>query len=311
LVYSSAVERGDPIQMCCNGITFTGRIEELFRPPSDLLALRGFDTAEIREALRDPEIERAALISGTHDRRENVFVALQHYSGQWHELGGLVEIIPGHEDLVWPARRRKKTQRAIQVLAKSDECQTPKVEAAIRDISEFIVEYLPLSATNLSRGYRLVVNMDGQRSISLDGVLFDPTAGEPRPSTAAIGRLKADLATGWLSELAASWPELPRLITSPDVPVEQRVPRERSTKRLNIGMEHPFYVERNPAPDGTLEAFNEGRTLCDASGLGYLLRFLFKEHLLAEADIKESHTQDPLNPNSGKRVICATKQHVR
>jgi len=195
--------------MCWNGITFTGRIEELFQPPSDLLRIEAFDTAEIREALRDPSIKCAALISGTHDQRKNTFVALQYPSGEWHELKGFVEIWPKSENRTWLTRRRNTAHRAVQVLAKADEYCAPEVETALRHISQFIAEYLPLSAMNLPRGYRLIPNRDGERSLDLDGVLFDPTAGEPLPTAPAINRLKTDLATGWWSELIASWPELP------------------------------------------------------------------------------------------------------
>ncbi|HLN00882.1 MAG TPA: hypothetical protein VK335_16460 [Bryobacteraceae bacterium] len=72
----------------------------------------------------------------------------------------------------------------------------------------------------------------------------------------------------------------------------------------------PFYVESDPAPDGALEAFHEGRTLCDATGLGYLHRFLSKANLLDEADIQKSDRQNR-EADDLKKVICATKKHVR
>jgi hypothetical protein len=74
------MERGDLVGMRSRGIETVGRIEELFKPPSSLLALLlkfeefkppssllallKFNTPETREALRNPEIERVALISG-------------------------------------------------------------------------------------------------------------------------------------------------------------------------------------------------------------------------------------------------------
>jgi hypothetical protein len=154
----------------------------------------------------------------------DLFVVLQSGSGQWRDVKGPEVTVwpfdPPEEYNIagtsgigypqWKTKRLKAARKAIKVLSEASELSTPQVETALCTISEFIARNLPpLSATNLPRGYRLVLNLDSKRSLELDGTLFDPTAAEALPSAAAAGRLRTDIATGWLSELAESWPEFP------------------------------------------------------------------------------------------------------
>lgn len=101
----------------------------------------------------------------------------------------------------------KKLRLAIEALEKTPEDCFFEARESVHDISSVIAEFLPLSATNLPRGYRLVYNLDDQRSLELAGELFSPTAADPFPSSASIHRLRNDLATGWLADLSEAWPE--------------------------------------------------------------------------------------------------------
>lgn len=183
-------------------------------------------TAQNREALGDPGIERVALISGSHDQRTKVFVVMQNRSGFWRDVTGIeFQIWPlkpskdfpiagtsgaGHP--AWKTKRLNKARRAIKTLMETTEdCDSPVVESALHNLSEFITEYLPLSATTLPRGYRLVSNSDAQRSLELGGELFNPTAGDPLPSLVAISQLRIDLKTAWVADLIKAWPELPSI----------------------------------------------------------------------------------------------------
>ena len=84
------MKRGQRVEIRGGGTECVGRVEELFQPPSALLALPRFDTAEVREAVQNPAILRVALISYDHRTRE--IVALENQMGEWRELRGLVTI---------------------------------------------------------------------------------------------------------------------------------------------------------------------------------------------------------------------------
>jgi hypothetical protein len=63
-----------------------------------------------------------------------------------------------------------------------------------------------------------------------------------------------------------------------------------------------FPVESEPAPPEALEAFENGCTLIDATGLGFLRRFVVTHDLSAKADVYANHSQDNVTGKSSETV---------
>lgn len=104
---------------------------------------------------------------------------------------------------LWETRRRNKFLQAVELLVLGTEKRigTELLALAADDVSEFLAEHLPEHADTLPRGYQVLKNKLGDRSLARDGKLFSPAFNEPAVDRAAMEQLAHDLTTGWAREI--------------------------------------------------------------------------------------------------------------
>jgi hypothetical protein len=77
-----------------------------------------------------------------------------------------------------------------------------ELRLAAHEVNDHLLANLPAWVERLPRGYEVVRNDLGERSLQHSGALFNPSYAEPLPNRAAIERFGRDLKTGWLREVA-------------------------------------------------------------------------------------------------------------
>lgn len=76
--------------------------------------------------------------------------------------------------------------------------------------------------------------------------------------------------------------------------------RARRDRRIVLDMPEPvFMVHCDPAPESTLEAFNEGKWLTDDTGCDYLRKFLEQHHFKVDVDYETSPARNETIQESG------------